>query len=173
MAQFADALNFTLQWEDPRRQYRVVPDNKGFAISGINSVEQPLYYAAVLQTPQANRATAVASAYQNAFWTPMKVGGIVDQDLANRVFDEGVNGGAETSIQILQNAVNALTGVPGTPLTVDGILGPESLSAVNQAPPDSLLASFRTLRCQRYRDIAAANPQDARYLDEWLERANA
>lgn len=173
MAQFPEALQFTLQWENPRGIYSPLPDNKGFQISGINSAEQPLYYSAILATPIGQRAAAVAEAYQNAFWTPMRLGGIADQDVANRVFDEGVNAGAETATRMLQEAVNALTGVPGTPLAVDGDLGPESLSAVNSAPPESLLASFRTLRCQRYRDIAATNPSDTVDLAAWLTRAMA
>jgi hypothetical protein len=180
VSQFPPALAYLRPWEDPSASYGVNPDacpegcqGPCFAICGINSGEFPEDYRSIAAVQPAQRAPLVSAFYLVKFWTPMRVGGIADQELANRVFDCGVNEGPETSIMLLQKAVNAIRSGQGIVLAVDGILGPETLSCANLCEPEALLASFRTLRAQRYEDIAAANPADARFLPDWLARAKA
>jgi len=157
MSQFAPALSFLLDNEDHSRQYAAVPDVGG-----------PVDYAKIVRIiPNSARASAVAEFYQSKFWTPMNLGGLDSQDLANRVLDEGVNAGAKTAIELLQGAVKDLR----VPLEVDGHMGPITLAAVNGRDPEAILAAFRQQRLQRYREIVVAKPEDARYLPEWEKRA--
>jgi len=168
MSQFSPALSFLLANEDRLREYAAVPDVGGCAIAGINSASFPADYAKIVRIiPNSARASAVAEFYQSKFWTPMNLGGLDSQDLANRVLDEGVNAGAKTAINLLQRAVNALR----VPLEVDGQMGPITLSVVNGCDPEAILAAFRQQRLQRYREIVVAKPEDARYLPEWEKRA--
>lgn len=166
---FHEALSFLLNNEDALRQYAIVPDAGGFAISGVNSKSFPTQYARIAALPQSQRGPVVANFYLAEFWTPMKIEGIVSQDLANRVLDEGVNAGAGTSIRLLQKAANSL----GATLTIDGSLGPLSLAAINALDPDRLLNAFRLQRQQRYAAIITGNPQDVAYLKAWDKRALA
>ena len=167
MSMFNPALNFMLDNEDRQRKYASVPDVGGYAISGVNSHSFPAQYAAIAAVPQAQRGPAVANFYETVFWVPLNIQGVADQDVANRVLDQSVNGGPKTGPMLLQQAANSFGGT----LTVDGVLGPDTLEVVNAINPANLLAAFRTARENRYRSIAARNPDLGQYLNQWLARA--
>lgn len=168
MAQFVPALTFLLDNEDSQRHYASVPDVGGMAIAGINSNSWPVQYARISQMDQEDRPTAVADFYRLSFWNPMELDGLASQDLANRVFDAGVNEGMGTATRLLQQAAVQC----GAAIKVDGFLGPETLKAVNACAPGALLDTFRNLRTQRYRDIVKKNPASAQYLHAWEVRAS-
>lgn len=169
MSQYLPALNYTLDWEDPKRLYAVVPDTGGYAISGINSAAWPVEFKAISSAPQKERSNMVFDFYRFNFWNVMKVGGINFQDLANRVLDEGVNASSEVGIKLLQRATLAV----GSKLDVDGVMGPETLEVVNGLDPERLLAWYRQTRLNYYIDITTEHPQFERYLPEWEIRAKA
>lgn len=170
MSQFPPALNFVLDHEDRNRAYAVVPDPGGAAIAGINSRAWPTAYANIARLPQVQRASAVANFYQTEFWNVMRLGGLQSQDLANRVLDCGVNCGLYTATRMLQSALNTAY---GWKIAVDGILGPDSLTAINDADAERLLAAYRQARVEHYENIVKLNPADEVYLPAWKERAQA
>lgn len=169
MSQFAPALDYLLNNEDRLRQYEVVSDPGGAAIAGINSSVWPTAYDNICRIPQNQRGPAVANFYLTEFWNVMRLGGLESQGVANRVLDEGVNAGPYTATRMLQQAANEL----GASLQVDGILGPKSMEAINAIDPERLLAAYRQARLKRYQDIAAKNPDRAKYLPAWEARALA
>lgn len=169
MSQFLPALNFVLDNEDRNREYAVVPDPGGAAIAGINSRAWPTAYDRIYRLPQSQRASAVAKFYQTEFWDVMRLGGLESQDLANRVLDCGVNCGLYTATRMLQAAANSL----GAGLSIDGILGPVSLDAINGIEPERMLAAYRQARVEHYEKIVALNPADEVYLPAWKARAMA
>lgn len=169
MSQFLPALQFTLNWEDPKREYESVPDNGGFAIGGVNSRAWPENYAQINTALPAERPLLVYNFYEGNFWDPIKIGGLALQELANRVFDEGVNANPEVSIKLLQQSINLLK----NDLTIDGFLGPLTLEAANDMNSDSILAAFRTQRLDYYKKIIVAYPQFEKYFDGWEKRALA
>jgi hypothetical protein len=57
--------------------------------------------------------------------------------------------------------------------TADGILGPISITEINALDPVELLAQFKALAAQRYRQIAADNPELSGDLTGWLARLNS
>jgi lysozyme family protein len=161
-----------MQFEDSRRSYaKGIDDNGAVVISGINAADFPAQVEAIAAIPQAQRGPAVQSFYLTELWTPSKLGGISDQDLANHVFDGCVNEGRGTSIKALQAAVNQVNRAAA--LTIDGAIGPDTLDAANECDPSNLLASYTQNRVARYRLIVAANPKDAPYLNVWISRACA
>ena len=169
MSLFPPALSFVLDNEDRQREYATVPDAGGFAISGINSHAWPQDFEFISAIPQEHRGPAVSAFYQTEYWDEMKLEGLDSQDLANRVMDMGVNGGAHESIELLQRAANTL----GSALTVDGILGPVSTGALNALNEENLLLAFKRARLQHYQEIVDANPSRAQYLSAWEARATA
>lgn len=169
MSQFSPALEYVMNFEDSQRSYEPSPDPGGEAIAGVNSKAWPVDYAHIASLPQPQRAAAVAAFYLANFWQTLDIGGVNDQDVANRVMDASVNEGPHQGPTLLQKAANLL----GCTLTVDGVLGPSTFAAVNALDPESLLAAFRTVRAARYKEIVAANPADEKYLDVWLARAQA
>ena len=170
MADFETAFDFMIQNEDSRREYADGPDAGGRAISGINSNSFPAEYDAIKAIPQADRGPAVELFYRNHFWNHW-LDQIVSDKVAERVFDMAVNGGAGTSVKLLQMALNAVRFPAGGYVTPDGTWGPRTLSACNQAEEDELVGAFRKQRAQHYREIVAKHPAKAIYLDGWLARA--
>ena len=171
MAQFSDALNFTLNFEDRNRTYAEnIDNNGGRVIAGINSKSFPQDEAAIAALPQSQRAAAVSFFYYSKFWTPLQAGGLESQDVANRYFDCSVDCWIPEAIEMLQRAVNALHA--GT-VEVDGAIGPITLAAANSADPEALLAAYREQRVAYYEAIAAKNPADKPDLAGWLVRARS
>lgn len=169
MSQFQPALSYTLNWEDPKREYRSVPDKGGFAVAGINSVKWPNDFKRIIEVSLNQRSQLVYDFYQKNFWNLMKIGGLLSQSLANRVFDMGVNASAMTSIRLLQRAIK----IYGKNIVDDGIFGPITMEAANSIDSERLLAAFRTQRFHYYKEIVDEHPEDSIYLDGWEKRALA
>jgi lysozyme family protein len=53
----------------------------------------------------------------------------------------------------------------------DGLLGPVTLSATNNADTNALLAAIKSEAAGYYRLIAAKNPSQQKFLNGWLNRA--
>ncbi len=170
MADWKTCFNFMMDSEDPRREYADVEDAGGRAISGINSHAFPGEYAAIAAFPQSERALPVEMFYKSHFWNQW-FEQIVSDDLACRVFDAAVNIGAPPAVRLLQEAVNTTSATWGGPeVTVDGKWGPETVKAINSygAP---FVIEFKDYRVSHYQAIAAANPALAKYLPQWIVRA--
>lgn len=164
MAEFPPALNWVLDFEDPRREYEDVPDAGGRSIAGINSRAWPHWYSMVLATAQNERAAPVSDFYVRNFWRPMNLAPIYSQDLVDRVFDAGVNMGAVTAVKLLQRALG---------VAADGKLGPVTMAVLNLVDPGAMLDTFRQFRVHEYKALVAAAPEKAEYLEAWLKRAEA
>lgn len=119
--------------------------------------------------------------YQRDFWLP-PYEQIVDQQLANKVFDMGVNmghhavrmgghriDGFSQAHLILQRAINFC----GWSITEDGVLGPETIKRANGLPPANLESAVKLMAARHYKAIAAANPAEEKFLTGWLKRAEA
>jgi len=74
-----------------------------------------------------------------------------------------------SALKLLQSAVNAC----GGQCAVDGVLGPLSISSINALDPVKLLAEYRQLAAQRYRQIASHNADLAGDLAGWLQRLDS
>lgn len=175
MANFNVAFQWSMQFEDPKMACAQVPDaapagiaGPCFAISGINSGAWPTDFAGIAALPQEGRSAAVGAFYKAKFWNQW-LEQIESDDLAKRVFDFGVNGGAGTAVKTLQRALNSLGGT----LTVDGGWGPATLAATNAADAAALVKGFIEERAAYYQAIVANHPADAAYLNVWLARAQA
>ena len=165
---FLIAFDWTMQWEDPERQYAQVPDPGGFAIAGINSNSWPSEFDLIANMPQDDRAQPVQQFYADHFWTPW-LAQVASVEVSKRVYDAGVNMGSGTAARLFQQAMNA----NGAALEVDGQIGPLSLAYANSADPATIVAAFQQVRSYHYRNIVANNPSLARYLAGWIARAMA
>ncbi len=106
--------------------------------------------------------------YHRDWWDRYKYGRIEDLDVATKVFDLSVNMGPVPAHKLLQEAVNF---TETESLAVDGIIGPMTLSAVNQADPRQLVQALRFLAAKRYYELARARPANRGFLLGWLNRA--
>ena len=105
---------------------------------------------------------AVVDFYRQNFWNGY--GGINNQDVANKIFDLSVNVGTRHAVSIAQIAAGC---------SVDGKYGPNTQAAINSHLNGSLLPKIEAAAEQYYRAIVASNPQDARFLKDWIRRASS
>ena len=99
--------------------------------------------------------------YRSDYWLPL-FDQIVDQRIATKILDMGVNMGVLTSIRLLQVAL----GVPS-----DGVFGPVTLKSVNATAADVLLRELVEVSVRRYIRIVLSNHSQLVFLAGWAERA--
>jgi lysozyme family protein len=101
------------------------------------------------------------------FWLKAKCEEINDNNLAIKFFDLAVHIGIPQAVKLIQRALRAA----GTQITEDGIIGPVTLKAINEADSTNLLAALKSEAAGHYRLIANANPSQQRFIEGWLNRA--
>ena len=99
---------------------------------------------------------AAIAIYKSDYWDAV-CGGDLPAKIAIAVFDAAINQGNGAAKRLLQKAA-------GT--TADGIIGPQTLSAVTQANEEALLIQFLSWRLRRYAHTA----NSATYMRGWSAR---
>jgi len=102
-----------------------------------------------------------AAHYWNDFYTQ-----IVDQLLAEKLFDSGVLFGVKTAVKMLQ-----ITLVNKVSLVTDGEFGPGTLSAVNQNA--NLLPAYRTILINHCMNVVNNRPESSVFVSGWVRRINS
>lgn len=122
------------------------------------------------------RETAV-EIYRIAIWDAHNYSTIFDQGVATKVFDMTVNMGPVQSHKNVQRACRAA----GRHIADDGLIGPNTLRALNGADPESLLAATRSEMAGFYRALILRNSallaeghnvhDFTKFREGWLRRA--
>lgn len=107
--------------------------------------------------------------YRQDWWHKYGYSRINDQSIATKTFDMAINMGAAQAHKLLQRAANQVYG--GNILVDDGIVGPKTLSLVNQLDPIKLLDMVRNVQADYYHNIVKINPKLKPFLNGWLNRA--
>lgn len=170
MAEFQPAFENTLKYEDSIPSGEVTPEPKGGrARFGINSIAHP-NMPDNFWTDPADQAIKLAEQEELVgYWQPNMLGGILSQDVATKLFDMSISMGRKEAIILAQRAVIEL----GQSLTVDGLMGPHTLSAINAVAPSDLLNELRLLSVAYYHATEQQNPADLAYDKSWMQRARA
>ncbi|HEU5137493.1 MAG TPA: glycosyl hydrolase 108 family protein [Steroidobacteraceae bacterium] len=151
-------------------------DPGGATNKGITIATFQRYAPAVLGVaPSLDNLRALSDAqafsiYKVGYWDPLHADEIVDQPLAEIVFDFHVNAGA-TAVRVLQGALNDSGVKPQLP--VDGVVGPGTLQALQGTDPVGLYRTYKQRRIEYYQDLVARRPSLAKFLNGWLKRVNS
>jgi len=100
--------------------------------------------------------------YEVNFWDKVNGDNISNQTVANSIFDFAVNCGVSTSATLTQMVLNEKT---------DGVLGQNSIAALNAFDPDHFLASFTVFKIARYVHTVKKRPESRKYFFGWVCRA--
>lgn len=117
----------------------------------------------------------VFSFYKKHFWDVNKLDQINDQNIANEMFDTGVNMGYRIAAEFLQRAYNVLSKDEKeyTKLVVDGIIGSKTISAVNvHKYPTRIFKTLNILQGARYVNICEKDSSQEVFFAGWIERVN-
>lgn len=106
--------------------------------------------------------------YENEFWNVAGFRLIDSQKVCNYLFDMAVSMGLATSIKLAQRAIWA-TYLDKTVVKDDGVLGPFTLSAINDLS-ERLFAPLVATRAAYYRLLVEKFPKNKEFLNGWLNR---
>lgn len=177
MAEFEPAFTALLKWEGG---YSNNPaDRGGETYRGISRKNWPGWdgwpqvdkLIALIPAPHTEITAAlgrnpdlqgrVRDFYRRNFWMP-PMQSIADQSLANWLFDKAVNLGIRHAYKLMQRALH---------VDEDGVIGLQTLAAINSAEPTELLAACRDNAKRYYTSIALHDPSQSCFLHGWLARA--
>lgn len=97
--------------------------------------------------------------YKDNFWNINQLDTIQDQQVANSVYDFGVNSGKGRAVQFLEQIFG---------VKKDGLMDPQVIKLANAADPEELLNKYNAARESFYRSIAVGD--QAQFLKGWLKR---
>ena len=124
-------------------------DKGGFTYKGISRIKHPSwpgwkiidsiyrstdYKSVQLLNSNAALQTAVKEFYRTEFWNKLQGDLLPSQLIADELFDSSINLGLPAASEFLQKAINLLNrnGSLYPDITVDGIIGNQTLSALNK-----------------------------------------
>lgn len=105
--------------------------------------------------------------YRRDYWDPL-LDKLPIQALATKILDLCVNLGKSAGLRLVQAALNDCK---GNHVTVDGVLGPNTLQALKLTECGALLRAIRARQVQHYLALVRQQPRWEKYLDGWIRRA--
>jgi lysozyme family protein len=120
--------------------------------------------------------TEVLRIYRDKYWNLINGDDISDQQIAEEMFDTGVNMGMGTVIKFVQRILNVLNakGTKYPDIAVDGAMGPGTVATLKTclgcAPwyKDAILVALDSLQAVRYIELAEKNVKLESFLPGWL-----
>lgn len=100
--------------------------------------------------------------YRINFWDRINGDQITDQSVANSIMDFAVNAGVSTSASLAQLVIGVKS---------DGVIGKDSIAAINEFDVDHFLAAFTVAKIARYVTIVKKRPTSRKFFYGWVIRA--
>lgn len=108
--------------------------------------------------------------YLCEFWQAQSFVCLLNQRIANYIFDMCVQFGVAQGIKTAQRAYNLIS--YDKQLMADGVLGNISLKAINAVYEQQMIVALTLARIQLIEMIVERKPPDREFLQGWLARAN-
>lgn len=102
--------------------------------------------------------------FKSGYWDKWKADDIENQSIADIVVDWAWASGTATSIKQVQKILG---------VAVDGIVGNDTLTAINIAVQRSLFDKIRSRRIEFVENIVKRDPSQTRFLKGWKNRINS
>jgi lysozyme family protein len=187
MANFSEAYKKTMGHEGGYANDR--DDAGGETYMGISRVYNPGWYGWTLIDQEKGEYDfpsclkddedlhdAVEDFYKDKYWDVNRLDDFPSQEIANEMFDTGVNMGVGRAARFLQKALNYLNrnGSLYSDLVVDGVVGGKTISALDtvfsDGDDDVLLSMLNVLQGQHYMNYMDKNPTQKKYARGWFRR---
>ena len=169
------ALDLALRAEDETLAGTITNtpgDRGGLTRFGLAAQYHPELAAEGFYDASMDAATALVLAeeeYDVEYVVPLMIAQIDAQPIANALMNFAINeegqGKRGMAVELLQKACEVFP--------ADGVMGPQTLAAINAADPAELLVTYCMLQRAHYRQIAAADPTQQKFLAGWINRVNA
>lgn len=101
--------------------------------------------------------------FEDGYWNPCKGDDIEDQSVANIIVDWAWMSGVKTAVKKVQKILK---------VDIDGVVGQQTLYAINSSNPEKLFYSIYDERKNYYLNICDTDPDQEVFLRGWLNRLN-
>ena len=106
--------------------------------------------------------------YFKTYWQQPGFDQIDSREVAEELFEQGVNMGPGVAVKNLQRALNLLL---EQDIKVDGMIGPNTLEALHRCGyKEDLLRLLNGYQIKRYIEICEENPTQENFIRGWLKR---
>jgi lysozyme family protein len=105
--------------------------------------------------------------YERRYWIPSR-SDKMEWGLCLVHFDTAVNFGVGGAAKLLQRAINDLAGA--AIVTVDGVIGPASLNAIERVSLDAICDKYLKVREAAYHGFVARDKGQGDFLKGWMNR---
>ena len=163
MANFAHCIEPLIEKEGGYRLVDVEGDRGGRTYAGISERSNPHWYGWELIARNAHieeMRPAVHSLYKPKYWDAIAADDI-NSLIAEVMFSSAVLSGPRISVKLAQRCCSA---------SVDGIMGPETLMALQNEIPETFVLRFSLARIARYSAIVLDDPSQIKFLRGWVNR---
>ena len=162
MAKFEDFIDDLVKKEGGY----VLTDNKsdrgGLTFAGISQKSNPNWDGwKMIHEGKVPSKEMVWDQYRQNYWTPIRLQDVKNPDVAEMLLSCSVLSGVRTCAKLMQRTCGA---------TVDGLVGPQTLSLINAMNPALFEAVFTLMRIDRYRKICTRDKSQRKWLVGWLNR---
>lgn len=174
MASFGDCINWVLRLEDRTLAGKTVNLGDGagytrFGVTSVNCTQVPEnFWIDTVSGPRMTNEEALEVAkqvYHDRYWQPLQGSQMTNDEVAATLLSIAVNCGVVAAVRLLQGVLSA---------PADGVLGPITLARVTAySSQETLAEDLRETQEAYYQAIVARKPENARFLNGWLNRARA
>jgi lysozyme family protein len=173
VAEFKPAFQFMMDHEDAKREGKVTYDGDGRTRFGICEKFHPELPEEFWTCDAAKALSWAQMIYRSDYWAACRLGEIVDQAIASKIFDISVVMGRKEAVTLAQRAANGLLLGSAKAPAIDGKIGPQTIAALNSCPPQNVVESLCNLSKIIFCEDAAKHPEKQVDLNGWLNRAAA
>ena len=165
MAQFEPAFEQMIKDEGGYVLHTLEHDTGGMTYAGIARNKNPQWagWALVDKKELGGSLTGmVREFYRTEFWDKMRGNEINNQEVANTIFNFGVNTGMSMAVKLAQLIVGS---------TPDGGIGAKTIEKLNLVTDGQRFKeSYALAKIARYVDICNKNPVQVKFLKGWINR---
>ena len=140
------------------------PDFKGWGLVKQVLKGKTLKEASVILYNNSDLVALVYELYKREFWDKMRLDEVESDLKASEIFVLGVNVGTKVAIKLTQTLLN---------VAVDGVMGTQTLNALNAYDEDKFNVEFDSYEIAYYASLASKNPKLKIYANGWKNRALA
>ena len=165
MANFEHAFEQMIKDEGGYVLHEIPGDTGGVTYAGIARNKNPQWSGWALVDKKefgGSLTTMVRDFYRAEFWGKMRGDELTNQDVANTIFNFGVNAGMGMAVKLAQLVVGA---------TPDGGIGPKTVERLNQITDGQRFKEqYALAKIARYAEICNRNRTQSKFLLGWVNR---
>jgi len=164
MADFNPAFERMIHDEGGFQLTNIPGDRGGQTYAGIARNANPQWTGWALVDRQelgGPLTSMVREFYRVNYWNTIKGDQIADQQIAETIFNFGVNAGVGLAVKLAQVVAGAAP---------DGGVGPKTLDLLNRCTAKGFMASYAIAKIQRYANICNKDRSQSKFLLGWINR---